>query len=225
MRVTRSLWGWPDGLVWRMTRGISLRSRRKKYALFLKDCQPTPATTILDVGVGALADEGERGENFLEAWYPHPERITALGIGDLSSVQRSNPKVTVVTYDGGRFPFPDRAFDIVFSNAVLEHVGNATAQRAWVAECCRVGRTVFLTTPAREFPVDSHTLIPFAHYLPLRARNAIYRALGRRNEAAPGALTLLTRRALRRCFPAGVTVHLRSTYLLGFPATHIARTE
>ncbi len=184
--------------------------------------KPTPSTSILDVGASGISSHGGEVVNFLEEWYPHPESITAIGVTDLSPLKRSLPSITAVRGDGRRLPFRDKSFDIVFSNATVEHVGDASAQRRFVDECLRVGRAVFITTPAREFPVEAHTMVPLAHYLPLAIRNRIYRVLGRRREATPGALTLLYRRELRSLFPPERGVRIVTTRLFGVPANHIA---
>ena len=64
----------------RLADAISLRSRRRKLALFLEAMRPTPTTTVLDVGVDevSLGDAGGQSgcttHNFLEERYPWPER-------------------------------------------------------------------------------------------------------------------------------------------------------
>ena len=184
--------------------------------------RPTFATTILDVGVSGVAG-AERGENFLEEWYPHPEKITAVGIDDLTAFQKRYPKVQVLQTDGQHLPFADKQFDIVFSNAVIEHVGYTRAQEAFVRECLRVGKHVFLTTPARGFPIESHTLIPFAHWMHPDARNLIYWALGRKNEGMPGKLALLTARAFRQLFPKDSGVKILRQRLFGWTSVLIAK--
>jgi SAM-dependent methyltransferase len=68
--------------------------------------------------------------------------------------------------DALALPFEDGAFDVVFSNAVVEHVGGPEAQRRFVEEALRVGSRVFLTTPNRWFPIEVHTLLPLVHWLP-----------------------------------------------------------
>src|SRR5947208_15220808 len=72
-------------------------------------------------------------------------------------------------------PFPDKHFDIVFSNAVVERAGNSEDQAAFISEACRVGRRVFITTPNRWFPVEHHTAVPLLHYLPKRMYRVILR--------------------------------------------------
>ena len=63
-------------------------------------------------------------------------------------------------------PFADGAFDVVYSNAVIEHVGGRERQEAFVREALRVGRRVFVTTPNRWFPIEVHTRLPLVHWLP-----------------------------------------------------------
>ena len=63
-------------------------------------------------------------------------------------------------------PFADGEFDIVFSNAVIEHVGGREQQRRFVEESLRVAQRAFVTTPNRWFPVEVHTRLPLVHWLP-----------------------------------------------------------
>jgi Methyltransferase domain len=145
--------------------------------------QPDQTTMIVDVGV-ADSGFGEGGGsastyNFLEAMYPWPRCITAVGLVDLPNFQQAFPDVSCVRADGRDLPFEDDAFDIAFSNAVVEHVGDEDEQRAFIAELCRVARGVFVATPNRWFPVDVHTLMPVVHWLPDGARNSILHRLGK----------------------------------------------
>ncbi len=42
----------------------------------------------------------------------------------------------------------------------------------------RVATRVFVTTPNRFFPLEVHTLVPFAHWLPREPRTRVLRAAG-----------------------------------------------
>ena len=156
----------------RLADAISLRSRRRKLALFLEVMGPTRATTVLDVGVDevSLGDAGGQSgcttHNLLEERYPWPERLTALGLHDGARFRERYPQIAYVQGDACALPFADGAFDVVHSNAVIEHVGGRERQEAFVREAVRVGRRVFVTTPNRWFPIEVHTRLPLVHWLP-----------------------------------------------------------
>jgi SAM-dependent methyltransferase len=190
----------------RLVDAISLRSRRRKLQLLLEELQPTPETSVLDVG----ADELGFGEgagcgtlNFFEEHYPWPERITALGLQDGAGFRARYPGIRYVQGDACALPFADGEFDIVFSNAVIEHVGGRERQRRFVSEALRVGRRVFVTTPNRRFPVEVHTRLALVHWFPDAISHRAYRAAGK--EFATD-VHLLTRRSLASLFPGHVRI-------------------
>ncbi len=193
----------------RLVDAVSLRSRRRKLRLFLEELRPTAQTTVLDVGVdevGFGADGGQSGcgtHNFFEELYQWPERITALGLHDGGGFRDTYPRICYVQGDACALPFGDGAFDVVFSNAVIEHVGGAERQRAFVTEALRVGRRVFLTTPNRWFPVELHTRLPLVHWLPEPMAHRAY-DLTRRPWAKDNHL--LGPSDLRALFPGPVRV-------------------
>ena len=168
-----------------MLGGLAARAshwnRRHKLALFMETIEPGPQTRIVDVGVGDTGFGTEPGlassHNFFEALYPWPERITAVSDVPLPNFAEQFPQVQCVTASGTELPFEDNAFDVAFSNAVVEHVGGGADQRRFVAELCRVAPRVFLSTPNRWFPVETHTLIPFVHWLPRPAADRAFAAL------------------------------------------------
>lgn len=79
----------------------------------------------------------------------------------------------VILGDGTTLPFPDQSFDLVFSNSVIEHVGDRAAQARFAAEIARVGKQYWLQTPSRYFPVEQHMWTPFVHWLPRAWQAAI----------------------------------------------------
>jgi SAM-dependent methyltransferase len=190
----------------RLADSISLRSRERKLRLFLDELRPTSETTVLDVGADELGfgeGDGCGTLNFFEERYPWPERVTALGLHDGAGFRSRYPQIPYVQGDACSLPFEDGSFDIVFSNAVIEHVGGRERQRAFVSEAIRVGRRVFITTPNRRFPVEVHTRLPFVHWLPDALSHPLYRATGR--DIGP-EVELLTRRSLAALFPGRVRI-------------------
>lgn len=141
-------------------------SRKKKLDHFYRACPE--GASILDVGVaqeiGGAGGKGPAMNLFLKTFRYKPEQYTGLGVEDLSGMDQLYPGKRFVQYPGGRFPFRDKEFDWVFSNAVIEHVGDDNDQVQFVNEMMRVGRKVFFTTPCKYFPVESHTNVFFLHW-------------------------------------------------------------
>jgi SAM-dependent methyltransferase len=193
----------------RLADAISLRSRRRKLRLLLDELRPSATTSLLDVGVDEVGFGGAGGQrgcsthNFLEELYPWPARITAVGLHEGAAFRQRHPDVRYVRADACDLPFADREFDIYFSNAVIEHVGDRERQRAFVEEALRVAERAFITTPNRWFPVEVHTGLPLVHWLPDAAASRCYR-LARKPWAAEN--NLLSGRDLRRLFPGPVRI-------------------
>lgn len=190
----------------RLTDAISLRSRQRKLRLFLDEMRPTGETTVLDVGADELAfgeGDGCGTLNFFEELYPWPDRITALGLHDGAGFRDRYPAVRYVQGDACALPFADGEFEVVFSNAVIEHVGSRERQRRLVLEALRVGRRVFLTTPNRRFPVEVHTRLPFVHWLPDAVAHRAYDLVGK---GFAKELDLLSPGTLASLFPGRVRV-------------------
>ena len=109
-------------------------------------------------------------------------RVVVSGLGP----ELDFPNTLRVFCDGRALPFRDGAFDLVLSNAVVEHVGDEADQRVFLAEHYRVGRRYVATTPNRWFPVESHTRVLFRHWVPAwrdRHSAAFSRLLSRRELA------------------------------------------
>lgn len=166
---------------------ISAWNRHRKWEIFKQTFPPQAETTVLDVGFGE--QEYSSTDNYLEKHYPYLKQVTALTLEtpDLFLFNRSDPnaqvpeseiiakkqtaaarypQLNIVAYDGKTFPFADRSFDVCWSNAVVEHVGDEAQQIFFLKEIKRVAKAAFLTTPNKYFPIEVHTRTPLLHYLP-----------------------------------------------------------
>ena len=200
---------------------ISLHVRRKMFRIFMTRFRPDSSVRILDVGV--TCDTGHIDSNYFERFYPYPAQVTCVGTEDGSHLMREYAGVRYQRIRAGeRLPFPDGEFDIVFSNAVIEHTGTRASQTAFVQEICRVGKAFFITTPSRLFPVEHHTGLPFIHYLPTPVFRKLIAGTRYAYWADPTNLNILTSREFARLFPSGVTPEMRVVRLAGLPANLIA---
>ena len=137
------------------------KSREQKHRLFLNLLRPTPEMRILNVGAsGTSIGLPEQ----LESFYEHLSQIIGGGISfaDVQDYRDSFPGVQAVVFDGCALPFADKSFDIVYSNAVLEHLPDYEMVRRFAAEVQRVGNRV----------VHHHTqlLVPVRSALPFALR-------------------------------------------------------
>ena len=191
----------------RVASRVSMRSRERKLELFLELMRPSPETSVVDVGVTDAPFGAGSTDNFFEALYPWPERVTGVGQTDLARFAAAFPSVRAVRADGRELPFADREFDLGFSNAVVEHVaGGRAGQQRFVHELCRVSKRVFVTTPNRLFPLEVHTLLPFVHWLPASARERVI--------PFDDVLDPLGPKAFRSLFPYSVRVLNRGMTLI-----------
>ena len=155
------IYGTARGPLARAAEPLAARARAKRHALFLRLTAVTPQTRIVDVGCGTGG---------LRALAP------ALDVTGVDVVERpAYPGPFVRADDTERLPFADDEFDLAYSNSVLEHIA-PERRAAFATEVKRVARVWWVQTPAWSFPVEPHALLPFAHWLPVRARRAYWRA-------------------------------------------------
>jgi hypothetical protein len=133
---------------------LSRRFRRRRMERFVRELGITSDTRVLDVG--GTPDNWDLS--------PVRPRLTLLNMprahDDLGAGTRW------VAGDGRALPFADGAFDVVFSNSVIEHVGALPQQRCFADEVRRVGRSYWVQTPNRGFPIEQHLFTPLVHWLP-----------------------------------------------------------
>jgi hypothetical protein len=68
-----------------------------------------------------------------------------------------------------------RHYDLVFSNAVIEHVGGHAQRLRFADAVHRLAPRHWIQTPYRYFPIEPHWLFPGFQFLPLAARAEVSR--------------------------------------------------
>jgi len=202
----------------RLLREFSHRSRTKKFELLQKIFRARPEDRVLDIGAS--------GEVFLrytfEDVYPYPQRVIAGGseASEVASARRHYPRCTYAVFDGCALPFPSKSFDLVFSNAVIEHILGPGRQEQFAREIMRVGKNWFVTSPNYWYPFESHYHLPFIQFLPRRAQRTYNRWLGTHiPKGQVQELALLSAREMRQLFPSSRVVRVRVTF---WPETLVA---
>jgi hypothetical protein len=182
---------------------LTIWARDRIYDDFIRYCRPGPQDTILDIGVSDVVNDAA---NMLERKYPHPGRISALGIGEGKEFRAAFPQTAYARIEANqRLPFADKSFAIATSNAVLEHVGSTRHQAFFVSELMRVARKVFISVPHRYFPIEHHTAIPFLHFSD-RTFAMACRWLGKAEWADQKNLILMSKDRLKSLAPARAVI-------------------
>ena len=122
-------------------------------AKFFSMLAPGEGTKILDLG-GLAA-----------TWLHQPGNF-AIVLVNLEPHPTQDARITSIKGDVLELTYPDRSFDIVFSNSLIEHLGNWENQQTFAREAARMAPKLWIQTPSRWFPIEPHLIAPLVHYLP-----------------------------------------------------------
>jgi hypothetical protein len=173
--------------------------RRRRFRRFWDAFQLTPQSRVVDVG----------GYEYYWSLFDRLPRVTVV---NLEPPQARSQQFEWVIADARRLPFRDGAFDVAFSNSVIEHISGPGDRQAFAAEIERVGRRYYVQTPSRWFPIEPHLMTPFVHYLPRGVQRKLLRNFtvwGMLVRPTPEGcdaflrdIRLMTAAELRRLFPS-----------------------
>jgi len=209
-----------EALIYKVYPYFSAPFRGRRMKRFLDLFNPSSGTTILDVGGYPLTWKGIKSKPSVTVLNIHPIDY-ALGPDD--------PPISTVIGNGCSLDFPDKSFDIIFCNSVIEHVSTWERQQELARECRRVGKSLWIQTPARSFFIEPHLLTPFIHYLPRNLQRRLMRnftlwgLLSRptpeRVDELMAEIRLLNRREMACLFP---DCDLTKERVLGLVKSYIA---
>lgn len=175
--------------------------RTKRMQQFAQSFRLIDRTRILDVGGSAF------NWSLIEA----KPQIVLNNINMPRGNQHDSATAEWIIADGRCLPFADGAFDIVYSNSVIEHLSTWANQQAFAAECARVGQRYYVQTPYRWFPIEPHLLTPLIHWLPKRWQRPLIRRgtvwgwltkpSQQQCDSFHAEVRLLNQRDMRRLFP------------------------
>jgi hypothetical protein len=182
------------------------RFRHSRMALFIGALEISGGERILDVG-GTPRN-----------WELIDKSLSIVLLNHQFPGKKERARHVWVIGDARQLPFSADAFDVAFSNSVIEHLGCVEGQRTFAAEASRVGRDYFVQTPNRYFPIELHFLTPVYQFLPRWIQRRGSRFLSVRGllgaskselDRLASELRLLNERELRELFPDGRVVRER----------------
>jgi Methyltransferase domain len=149
-----------------LTQHLFVHFRRRRMKKFFSLLAPSAADRLVDIGGTA------------PTWDSESEAHAAFSVTLINNIQYEDVagnRFQSIEADATALPFPDRAFDIAFSNSVIEHLGTWEKQQAFAREARRVAPKLWIQTPARSFPIEAHLLAPYIQYLPKNLQHRIVR--------------------------------------------------
>ncbi len=210
---------------------FSAISRKRKIEQFFELMKPSETDKILDVGGEVDVSSLLKNAYQLIDILPHKKNISVANISTvhIETIAKKYPEADGRVGDACDLPWPDDYFDIVYSNAVIEHVGDYERQKKMASEIMRVGRKWFVTTPNRWYPFEFHMRLPFVTWLPFHGYLKIGQIISYnhvKQKYAYGSkhdhLRLMTAKELGMCFPGSRIIKQRVTFM---PETLIAVGE
>ena len=183
---------------------VAARLRRRRFRLFRELIAPLERPVqVLDIG-GTPA--------FWETLGPEAHADLEVVILNRKQLPVRWPNFSSIEGDATDLTqFRSAAFDVAFSNSVIEHVGDWDAQRRMAEELVRVGRHYYVQTPNRLFPIEPHFLVPGFQFLPVNLRVGLvrrfnlgwYKRIPDAHRAREHVLShqLLSASQMRRLFP------------------------
>lgn len=181
----------------RLAGRLAQRARARRYEWYQRTMKPQPGERLLDVGCG--------GSWSLAELDPEAD-VTGVDLVDRGGFERPNQRF--VAADACDLPFDSDAFDLAYSNSLLEHIDRPRRQE-FADEIRRVARRWWVQTPNYWFPIEPHALLPGAQFLPEGPRRLAWRASPRGVEYED-SLQLLRRRELSDLFPDSLVLDERT---------------
>jgi 2-polyprenyl-3-methyl-5-hydroxy-6-metoxy-1,4-benzoquinol methylase len=193
---------------------VQPRVRRARIRQMQERLDLKPGLRVLDLG----------GTTEIWANLEIPLDITIVNLPGTEVDKADIPwhRVTFLEGDATALPHADDSFDIVFSNSVIEHVGDRDRRLKFAGEVRRLAPVYWVQTPSVYFPLEAHTGIPFWWAMPSWLKDRFYRRWARTlpawNEMIIGT-TYVLKSELRRLFPDSTVITER---ILGVPKSYSA---
>ncbi|WP_248961923.1 class I SAM-dependent methyltransferase [Sphaerisporangium perillae] len=145
---------------------LGAKARARRWNWFAQSFPDLSNMSVIDLGGTA------------SAWLRAPVRPAHVQIVNLETPPADLPgwlKADVA--DACELPAAilDTKYDLVFSNAVIEHVGGHLRRQMFADSVHRLADRHWVQTPYRYFPVEPHFLFPGFQYLPIAARTSLLR--------------------------------------------------
>jgi hypothetical protein len=209
-------------------RHLSSRFRQRRnvgLSRLIDEIQDIGRVRVLDIGGLPAFWETVTSADKCDITILNSERGAESKLGEQPDLPKN---ITFVVGDGCAMPqFDDASFDLVVSNSLLEHVGPWDNVVKAASEAARIGRHGWVQTPAFEFPLEVHYMLPFVHWLTepirgpiLRLAKPQFRHMDKSHlRRMMDYVRLMSRGEFKGLFPSA---SFQTERFIGLPKSHIA---
>lgn len=172
--------------------------RLERMKQFLTLIKPPSQAKIIDLG----------GLMSIWEWFDHDFEVTLVNLPGSYKYKNTGKfgQYTLVEGDATNLSeiFADKSFDIVFSNSVIEHVGDESKQADFASEVMRLAKSYWIQTPSNYSPIEPHTGVIGYWLLPEFVRENLRKSWERKlpvwTEMVRGT-RVLSQNRMRELFP------------------------
>lgn len=148
-------------LLYRLMSPFTAYTRKKRMQWFSEwlGSDNNESLRVLDLG----------GKPDIWEFVERPLDITILNLPGENKQQKKSNRHRFTYIEGDACDvkgFGDQEFDLVFTNSVIEHVGDEEKQEAFAHEVRRLGHRYWVQTPSKHFPIEAHCGMPFWWFYP-----------------------------------------------------------
>ena len=148
--------------------------KAEKIARLLNLAARMQPIRLLEIGTGSGG---------IAHWFAqHPQLRCEVAAVDVCDNRQLSEGYAFQQVEGVDLPFEEASFDVVISNHVIEHVGDAEAQARHLAEIRRVmrpGGVGYLAVPNRWMLTEPHYRLKFLSWWPHRWRTPYLKLMGK----------------------------------------------
>jgi Methyltransferase domain len=138
-------------------------TRGRRMALFERIMQPTSDMKILDLG----------GQPMIWDSIKTKLNITCINLPGIAIEKHpTHHNITFIEGDACNMPqFKNGDFDLIFSNSVIEHVGDVGKRSQFSNEVQRLTNKYWIQTPYKYYPIEAHSGMLFWWLYPQTLRD------------------------------------------------------
>ena len=174
---------------------IVLNMRKKIYNIVKNIINIPDMKNILLLGI--TKDIEKSYSNYMEKRIiEEGSNVVLLSNQEVKWIENKYDNIELIIKDVNNINFEENKFELVFSNALIEHIGNYDKQLNFINNCYKISsKYAVIITPNKNHPIEFHSITFLLHLSPKAVFNK-YLRLMKYNDLLNDNLNLLNKKHL-----------------------------